>query len=49
MFVEDDLFGPDILTLNNMSYDKSTSGGVEFLPLHVTHFHQSESSTTLGS
>lgn len=27
MFVEDDLFGPDILTLNNMSYDKSTSGG----------------------
>lgn len=27
MFVEDDLFGFDILIFNNMSYDKLISGG----------------------
>lgn len=48
MFVEDDLYGSDILTLNNMSYDKWTSART-FLLLHVTHFDQSDSSNTLSS
>lgn len=40
MFVENDLFGPDILTLNNMNYDKSTAVGI-LRVLHVTIFDQS--------
>lgn len=40
MFVEYDLFGPDILTLNNMNYDKSTAVGI-LKVLHVTNFDQS--------
>lgn len=41
MFVEYDLYGPDILTLNNMNYDKST-GVREYLVFHVTSFSQSD-------